>query len=116
MSVRQLVKSRTFRQDVAVTADELDDGGSHRAIETTLAVPAHHGLYAFLTDCGNLEGPRDNGTENRRCTVYENRPTACRNFEPGSAACLAARARFGLDGHEPTQPLHREEPLQIRNW
>ncbi|HEX4862640.1 MAG TPA: hypothetical protein VFV02_01120 [Acidimicrobiales bacterium] len=114
MTLRQLVKGRTFRQDVSVTADELDDSRGHRAVETILSVPPHHGLYVFLTDCGNLEEQGADGGENRRCTVYERRPTACRNFEPGSPACLSARARFGLDGHEATQPLHRDEPLRIR--
>jgi Fe-S-cluster containining protein len=114
MKLRQLVKERTFRQEVAVTADELDDAGNHRAVETTLSVPPHHGLYVFLTDCGNLEERGADGGENRRCTVYDQRPTACRNFEPGSPACISARARFGLDGHEPTQTLHRDEPLRIR--
>lgn len=27
------------------------------------------------------------------CTIYESRPLLCRVFEPGSPACLAARAR-----------------------
>jgi Fe-S-cluster containining protein len=35
------------------------------------------------------------------CTVYEDRPVLCRALEPGSAACLEARARmkvFSADG------------------
>lgn len=28
------------------------------------------------------------------CTVYEDRPVLCRALEPGSAACLEARARM----------------------
>jgi Fe-S-cluster containining protein len=31
------------------------------------------------------------------CSIYENRPDICRAFEAGSADCLAARRRRGLD-------------------
>jgi Fe-S-cluster containining protein len=30
------------------------------------------------------------------CTVYEDRPVLCRALEPGSAACLEARARMNV--------------------
>jgi Fe-S-cluster containining protein len=31
------------------------------------------------------------------CAVYEDRPMLCRALEPGSAPCLEARARHGVD-------------------
>lgn len=31
------------------------------------------------------------------CAVYEDRPMLCRALEPGSAPCLEARARRGVD-------------------
>jgi len=30
------------------------------------------------------------------CTIYDRRPGACRAFEPGSSACLLARAAAGV--------------------
>lgn len=30
------------------------------------------------------------------CSIYEDRPTACRAFTPGSTLCLEARASAGL--------------------
>jgi len=31
------------------------------------------------------------------CAVYDDRPLLCRALEPGSASCLEARARLGVD-------------------
>jgi Fe-S-cluster containining protein len=31
------------------------------------------------------------------CRVYDDRPLLCRAFQPGSAPCLEARARLGVD-------------------
>lgn len=45
------------------------------------------------SDCVGLH--RDAG--GCTCTVYELRPTNCREFEAGSTECLAARAAFGLE-------------------
>jgi Fe-S-cluster containining protein len=116
MTLKALVKPRPYRQDVAVTADEIGEDGQHLPIDTTLSLPPHHGMYVLLLDCRNLEGTRPDGGENKRCTIYEDRPTACRNFEPGSSACLSARAKFGLDGHEPTAALNRDQPLRFQGW
>ena len=30
------------------------------------------------------------------CSIYAKRPTSCREFEPGSEACLEARCRAGV--------------------
>ena len=32
------------------------------------------------------------------CRIYESRPLACRQLEPGSLGCLEARQRLGLAG------------------
>lgn len=32
----------------------------------------------------------------KRCTIYEDRPKVCREFEIGGSACLNARRRAGL--------------------
>lgn len=42
--------------------------------------------------CAALRGP----LHDCRCTIYADRPEACRRFEAGSAACLAARRRAGI--------------------
>jgi Fe-S-cluster containining protein len=48
-----------------------------------------------LTTCVALEGEVG---EEVSCTIYENRPRACRNFQAGSMACEMARsAIFGSD-------------------
>jgi Fe-S-cluster containining protein len=35
---------------------------------------------------------------NVRCSIYDERPGLCREFEPGSPDCLAARRKMGLEG------------------
>lgn len=115
MNLQTLVKAKPFRQEVTVTNMEAG-GGQIKNVEGTLSVPAHRGLYVFLSDCGHLQSPGGGAGENKVCSAYETRPEACRAFEVGSAPCLGARAKFGLDGHEAAQPLHRDEPLIIKNW
>ena len=47
------------------------------------------------TMCVALEG--DPGRVPRvRCMIYEIRPTACRDVQPGDMYCLESRARLGL--------------------
>jgi hypothetical protein len=116
MSLKTLVKRQAHRQEVGVTADQIGDNGQHVPLETTLSLPSHHGMYVFLLDGRNLETSRADGGENKHCTVYDQQPTGCRNFEPGSRACLSTRAKFGLDGHEPTAVLNREHPLRFQGW
>ena len=45
------------------------------------------------SQCVALEG----GLRNCRCTIYDQRPTLCREFEAGSEDCLEARRRHGID-------------------
>jgi len=42
--------------------------------------------------CFALKGKRGCCT----CSVYDDRPRVCREFEPGSEACLRARAHFNI--------------------
>jgi Fe-S-cluster containining protein len=116
MTLKTMVKPKNTRQEVAVKAEEVTDDGGRRTVNSTLSLPPHNGMHVFLLDCGHLEPPKEDGAENRMCTVYSERPTACRNFEVGSAACLSARARFGLDGHEATAPLNRQQPIRFDGW
>lgn len=46
------------------------------------------------TRCNALTG--DGCSAPFRCVIYADRPTACRELEPGSANCLLARRRVGL--------------------
>jgi Fe-S-cluster containining protein len=39
------------------------------------------------------------------CTIYADRPQACRDFEPGSRKCRAARYEAGIDEADPLAPL-----------
>jgi Fe-S-cluster containining protein len=45
--------------------------------------------------CGALRGAPGRRV---RCDIYEVRPAACRKVEPGSRACLLARAEKGIPG------------------
>jgi Fe-S-cluster containining protein len=40
--------------------------------------------------------------ETGRCRHYEHRPTACRDFEPGSLSCVEHREQRGIAGPHPT--------------
>jgi len=45
-----------------------------------------------------------------RCTVYADRPSPCRELQPGEDKCLRARARHGLpplEGQSPAAPAAR---------
>lgn len=46
------------------------------------------------TRCAALRG--DGGTQPFRCVIYADRPSACRDLEPGSWNCWFARKRVGL--------------------
>ena len=43
--------------------------------------------------CVALEG----GLRSCRCTIYDERPWLCREFEAGSEDCLEARRKHGID-------------------
>lgn len=58
-----------------------------------LRVPSPSGCG---TRCAALVG--DGAQAPFRCTVYEDRPTACSELDVGSEGCLFARARVGLPG------------------
>jgi Fe-S-cluster containining protein len=116
MALKRLLKAESYRQEVEVETWHVDADGRQAHAPGSLSIPPHHGFYVFLTDCANL-GPGDQeGAENRRCSVYADRPGACRRFEMGSEACLSTRAKYGLDGHEARETLHRDEPLRFKGW
>jgi Fe-S-cluster containining protein len=116
MTLKRLLKAESHRQEVAVDMWRVDEKGKQVAAPGSLSIPPHHGFYVFLTDCGNLGPCSQEGAENRRCGVYDDRPGACRRFEMGSEACLSTRAKYGLDGHEARDTLQRGEPLRFKGW
>ena len=63
----------------------------------TEQVNAHYscmaGTNAKAPCCGALRRAPDGGTA---CTVYEHRPSPCREVEIGDDKCLRARARHGM--------------------
>jgi Fe-S-cluster containining protein len=48
--------------------------------------------------CRALEGPLGKC----RCTIYDDRPTLCREFEAGSEDCLEARQKHGIGQNRST--------------
>jgi Fe-S-cluster containining protein len=46
--------------------------------------------YEMSGSCGYLD-------ENGRCSSYEDRPTICREFEPGESACMNFRHKAGIE-------------------
>ncbi|HET7827558.1 MAG TPA: YkgJ family cysteine cluster protein [Candidatus Saccharimonadales bacterium] len=60
----------------------------------TEPLPSGMGRYALLGTCKYLETD-EAGWE--RCSVYEDRPQVCRDFEEGSDKCLLLRKLEGLD-------------------
>jgi uncharacterized protein len=85
----------SFRVDFAV--DELDDKGGcvpgGLAVEVTGATCRMRGTDHSPPRCAALTGKLG---QQVACGIYEWRPSPCREFEAGSAACNTARARHGL--------------------
>ena len=85
----------SFRVDFSVCETE-ELGG---CVPTGLAVEVNqHTARMRGTDhaqprCAALTGQVG---QRAACAIYEWRPSPCREFEPGSAACQRARARHGL--------------------
>lgn len=51
-----------------------------------------HDLPLLKTDaCGRCVALRGNVGERVACWIYEDRPVACKNFQPGGMLCLEAR-------------------------
>ncbi len=69
-------------------------------------VPAARG-----TRCAALLGT--GAVEPFTCRIYSDRPTACRELEPGSANCLMARRRVGLSWGDDAGPQRAQssEPV-----
>lgn len=106
MTTKVLLRPKDYPQQYPIDQEVLDKSGNRGKQRVMMPVPRNYGLHILLTDCGNL-------TDDYRCGVYEDRPGACVNYEVGSEPCLAARAAFGLDGHEATVPLVRDEPIKV---
>ncbi len=51
------------------------------------------GTHAKAPRCTALEGTVGEAV---RCTLYAQRPSPCREVEPGDERCTTARARHGL--------------------
>ena len=63
----------------------------------------------------NQAAPRCNALtghvgESVSCSIYAQRPSPCREVEPGDDKCVRARARHGL---APLDPLHTTTPEHI---
>ena len=57
--------------------------------------------------CGALQGTIGSSVD---CTVYDQRPSPCREVEPGDAKCARARERHGLI---PLPPIPSEQPVPL---
>jgi Fe-S-cluster containining protein len=81
--------SRRVRSQLVVIRGS-DLGGSCEATRATPTIMTEEfgGVCRFLA-----------GTPGRRvsCRIYGTRPTACRDYPPGSNGCMAARAELGLE-------------------
>jgi Fe-S-cluster containining protein len=116
MKLKAMVKPRSYPQIIHGRAFMLGaDGHQRLGSAPPMEIPSHHGFYVLIADCGNLEAPQD-GRISRYCTVYDNRPAACRSFEVGSQACKTARAAAGLDGHGALPDELRHDPEEMRQW
>jgi Fe-S-cluster containining protein len=90
---------RTF--DVWLMDTDLDrfERAPHLLSLTVIAPGTAAGQWRFMRreqstgQCTALEG----GLRSCRCTIYEDRPTLCRDFQAGSEDCLDARRRHGID-------------------
>ena len=85
----------SFRVDFSV--HELEDMGGRvpmgLAVELNASLARMRGSDHQPQRCAALSGTLG---ANIGCGIYEWRPSPCREFEEGSAACLQARRRHGL--------------------
>ena len=54
----------------------------------------HGRMLCYRSRCSALAGEVGNRAQ---CSVYENRPLVCREFQPGSEDCIMVRRQFKLD-------------------
>ena len=101
------------RDYVQVFADDVARLGTERTAEFVAPavgeIPASVGRTSepkrfMMMTHGHCKALRTDVPGKFLCAVYEDRPMLCRALEPGSAPCLEARARRGIDpspaGHE----------------
>lgn len=95
MTLKTIVKPKPHEQQFAMGGmEQLSADGQRQAGHTQFRIPKYHGFHILLTDCGYLS------PDDFTCQNYDERPDACIQYEVGSPECLAARATYGLDGHE----------------
>jgi uncharacterized protein (DUF2132 family) len=41
-----------------------------------------------------------------KCTIYEHRPTVCRDYQTGASDCISERSRLLVQKPQPANPLH----------
>jgi hypothetical protein len=107
MSLQRIKRAVNYERDLPAQQQTIDIAGQLHITEVVLTVPKYYGVYRFTEDCGNL-GETPDGGENRPCLIHEDDrlyPEACHSFTVGSPKCLAQRAQYGLDGHEPAVHL-----------
>jgi len=62
--------------------------------EPRRVIPPGFGQFQLIEDCGQL-------TDENQCGIYERKPEACNNLEPGTIPCLIIRARAGYEDEMP---------------
>lgn len=74
--------------------------------------PLAAGLGRFMIngECGYLKTD-DEGWQS--CSIYDERPEACRNFEVGGHKCRLLRVLYGVDAPSPDVPDLREFDTSI---
>lgn len=81
---------------------EIDEDGKQQLIyrkgHETYPLQRDYGRYLMLGECAYL-AVDDSGWQH--CSVYEDRPAACSEFEVGSYACRLLRVINGVDDESP---------------
>jgi hypothetical protein len=109
MNLRRIKSAVNYERELPAEQQTIDIAGQMTLADIVVTVPKYCGVYVLREDCGNL-GEAPGGGENRPCLIHEKEglyPEACHSFTVGSPKCLAQRAQYGLDGHEPTLYLGR---------
>jgi hypothetical protein len=107
MNIRRIKAAANYDRVLPAQQHTIDIAGQLTLADIEVRVPKYIGVYVFREDCRNL-GEAPGGGENRPCLIHDKEglyPQACQSFTVGSPKCLAQRAQYGLDGHEPTVNL-----------
>jgi Fe-S-cluster containining protein len=86
---------------IRLAAGDVERLGDERARRLTVLVESGRGFVArsMRMTAGRCTAYRDALPDGAGCgcSIYDARPAICRAFESGSADCLAARRRRGID-------------------